>query len=115
MKYIITESQRDKAVFSYLDNQDFEISKIGASTYFKHPDDDGFAQIKYGGRHHNEELYFIYRNLVDEVSSFFSLSTYKSARAIGEWVKNKLNLEGVMLYHIMNSEWSLRIPSKWEV
>jgi hypothetical protein len=53
--------------------------------------------------------------LVDEVSSFFSLSTYKSARAIGEWVKNKLNLEGVMLYHIMNSEWSLRIPSKWEV
>ena len=62
MKYIITESQRDKAVFKYLDNQDFEISKIGASTYFKHPDDDGFAQIKYGGRHHNEELYFIYKN-----------------------------------------------------
>ncbi len=114
MKYLITESQFNKAVFKYLDNQDFEISKIGASTYFKHPDDDGFAQIKYSG-HRNEDLYFIYRDLVEEVSSFFSLSTYKSARAIGEWVKNKLNLEGEMLYKIMNSEWSLRIPSKWEV
>ena len=115
MKYLITESQLDRFVFRYLDSQDFEISKIGASTYFKHPDDNWFAQIKYGGSHHNEELYFIYRNLVDEISSFFSLSTYKSARAIGQWVKHKLNLEGEMLYQIMNSEWSLRIPSKWEV
>ena len=115
MKYLITESQLDRFVFRYLDSQDFEVSKIGASTYFKHPDDNWFAQIKYGGSHHNEELYFIYRDLVEEISSIFSLSTYKSARAIGEWVKHKLNLEGEMLYHIMNSEWSLRIPSKWEV
>jgi len=114
MKYIITESQRDKIVFRYLDSQDFEISKIGASTYFKHPNDDDFAQIKYSG-HRNEDLYFIYRDLVEEVSSFFSLSTYHSARTIGEWVKNKLNLDGEMLYKIMNSEWSLRIPSKWEL
>ena len=115
MKYIITESQRDKAVFKYLDSQDFEISKIGASTYFKHPDDDGFAQIKYGGNHANNELCFIYMDLIKEVSSFFSLNDYQSTRVVGQWVKKTLNLEGQMSNKIMQLKSSLKIPSKWEV
>ncbi len=45
MKYLITESQLDKSVFKYLNSQDFEISKIGASTYFKHPNDDEFEEM----------------------------------------------------------------------
>jgi hypothetical protein len=113
MKYLITESQRDKIVFRYLDNQDFEISKIGASTYFKHPDDDGFAQIKYGGKHHNNELCFIYVELIKEVSSFFSLEDYKSESVIGQWVKEQLNLEGRMYNNVLHSEWSLKIPTEY--
>ena len=113
MKYIITESQRDKAVFKYLDNQDFEISKIGASTYFKHPNDDDFAQIKYGGRHRNDELCFIYFELIQKVSSFFSIESYKAESVIGQWVKKKLNLEGNMTNSKLYSQWSLKIPTDY--
>jgi hypothetical protein len=112
VKYIITESQRDKIVFRYLDNQDFDIFKIRASTYFKHPNDDDFAQIKYGGNHANNELCFIYMGLIEEVSSFFSLNSYQSTRIVGQWVKKKLNLEGQMSNKIMSSQWSLKLPSE---
>ena len=73
MKYVITESQLDKVIFRYLDVQDFNIIKIGASTYFSYPDDN-FAQIKYGGNHANNELCFIFIGLIGKVSSLFSLS-----------------------------------------
>ena len=113
MKYIITESQRDKIVFIYLDNQDFKIFKIGASTYFKHPDDDEFVQIKYGGNHANNELCFIYIGLIEEVSSFFSLNSYQSTRVVGQWVKKNLNLEGQMSNKIMQLKSSLKIPTEY--
>jgi hypothetical protein len=113
MKYIITESQRDKAVFKYLDSQDFEISKIGASTYFKHPDDDDFAQIKYGGNHANNELCFIYKDLIKEISSFFSLNDYQSTRAVGQLVKKTLNLDGQMSNKILQLKSSLKIPTEY--
>jgi hypothetical protein len=113
VKYIITESQRDNAVFRYLDNQDFNIFKIGASTYFKHPNDDEFAQIKYGGNHANNELCFIYIGLIEEVSSFFSLNSYQSTRVVGQWVKKNLNLEGQMSNKIMQLKSSLKIPTEY--
>jgi hypothetical protein len=112
MKYLITESQLDKTVFMYLDNQDFKIFKIGASTYFKHPNDDEFAQIKYGGNHSNNELCFIYIGLIEEVSYFFSLNNYQSTRVVGQWVKKKLNLEGQMSNKIMKLKSSLKIPTE---
>jgi hypothetical protein len=113
VKYIITESQRDKIVFRYLDNQDFDIFKIGASTYFKHPNDDDFAQIKYGGNHANNELCFIYIDLIKEISSFFSLNNYQSTRVVGQWVKKTLNLEGQMSNKIMQLKSSLKIPTEY--
>jgi len=113
MKYLITESQLDKTVFMYLDNQDFKIFKIGASTYFKHPNDDEFAQIKYGGNHSNNELCFIYIGLIEEVSYFFSLNNYQSTRVVGQWVKKKLNLEGQMSNKIMRLKSSLKIPTEY--
>jgi len=113
MKYLITESQLDKTVFMYLDNQDFKIFKIGASTYFKHPNDDDFAQIKYGGNHANNELCFIYIDLIKEISSFFSLNDYQSTRAVGQWVKKTLNLEGQMSNKIMRLKSSLKIPTEY--
>ena len=111
MKYVITESQLDKVIFRYLDVQDFNIIKIGASTYFSYPDDN-FAQIKYGGNHANNELCFIFIGLIEEVSSFFSLERYQSTRIIGQWVKKKLNLDGQMSNKMMHAEWSLKIPSE---
>ena len=111
MKYVITESQLDKVIFRYLDVQDLNIIKIGASTYFSYPDDN-FAQIKYGGNHANNELCFIFIGLIEEVSSFFSLERYQSTRIIGQWVKKKLNLDGQMSNKMMHAKWSLKIPSE---
>ena len=109
MKYVITESQLDKVIFRYLDVQDLNIIKIGASTYFSYPDDN-FAQIKYGGNHANNELCFIFIGLIGKVSSLFSLDRYQSTRIIGQWVKKKLNLDGQMSNKMMHAEWSLKIP-----
>jgi hypothetical protein len=111
MKYLITESQLDKAILKFLDSQDFNITKIGASTYISYPEDD-FAQIKYGGNHSNNELCFIYKGLIEAISSFFSLNSYQSTRIIGQWVKKKLNLEGQMSNKIMSSQWSLKLPTE---
>jgi hypothetical protein len=111
MKYVITESQLDKIIFRYLDSQDFNITKTGASTYFSYPDDN-FAQIKYGGNHANNELCFIFIGLIEKVSSLFSLNSYQSTRIVGQWVKKKLNLEGQMSNKIMSSQWSLKIPTE---
>jgi hypothetical protein len=47
MKYLITESQLDRAVFKYLDNQDFIQIKIGLLTYFVNSEGDEYAQIRY--------------------------------------------------------------------
>ena len=111
MKYVITESQLDKVIFRYLDVQDLNIIKIGASTYFSYPDDN-FAQIKYGGNHANNELCFIFIGLIGKVSSLFSLDRYQSTRIIGQWVKKKLNLDGQMSNKMLHAKWSLKIPSE---
>ena len=110
MKYLITESQRENVVFKYLDNQDFIVYEYGASTYFANSEGDGFAQIKYGGKHRNEELCFIYKKLVSEVSSFFNLKDYQTIRIIGEWVKKELNLSGEMSNKMVNMKTSVKIP-----
>ncbi len=47
MKYIITESQRDKAVFKYLDNQDFIQIEKKDKIYFVNSEGDEYAQIRY--------------------------------------------------------------------
>ena len=112
MKYIITESQRENAVFRYLDSQDLSILKNGASIYFIHPDNNEFSLIKYGGNQANNELCFIFIGLIEEVSSFFSLERYQSTRIIGQWVKKKLHLDGQMSNKMMHAEWSLKIPSE---
>ena len=111
MKYLITESQLDKVIFRYLNSQDYNITKIGASTYFSYPEDE-FAQIQYGGNHSNNELCFIYKGLIESVSSFFSLNSYQSTRIVGLWVKKKLNLDGQMSNKIMSTQWSLKLPSE---
>ena len=112
MKYLIKESQLNKVVFMYLDSQDFNVLEKGASIYFIHSDNNEFAQIKYGGKHANNELCFIFIGLIEEVSSLFSLDRYQSTRIIGQWVKKKLNLDGQMSNKMMHAEWSLKIPSE---
>ena len=85
MKYIITESQLDKAIFLYLNNQDFIQIEKGTSIYFVNSEGDEYAQIKYFKTH---GWCVIYLDLVKEISSFFSLKNSDSRKIISKWFEN---------------------------
>ena len=98
MKYLITESQIDRAVFKYLDNQDFIIIDTNGSIYFVNSENDEYAQIRFDK---NDGWCGIYDKLVDEISSFFSLGKSDSKEVIGRWVENTLQMK------VTNTRWSL--------
>ena len=90
MKYIITESQLDRAVFVYLRNQDFiQIEKGGDRIYFVNSEGDKYAQIRYDK---DDGWCGIYNELVDEISAFFSIESTDSEQVIGRWVEYTLQM-----------------------
>jgi hypothetical protein len=97
MKYLITESQLDRAVFKYLDNQDFiRIKKMGWINFVNSIDDES-AKIRY-----DEKASWCYINydLITEISSFFSLRESNSEEIIGHWVKNTLKMKVINTFTI---------------
>ena len=92
MKYRITESQFDKMVFKYLDNQDFVKLEYENRIYFVNSERDEFAQIKFDKK---VGWCYIYNKLVKEVSSFFSIGEYDSKKVIGKWVEDALQMRVV--------------------
>jgi hypothetical protein len=90
MKYLITESQFDKAIFKYLDNQDFIQIERNDSIYFVNSEGDEYAQIRYNK---NDGWCFISIDLIKEISSFFSLELTDSKEVIGRWVENTLQMK----------------------
>ena len=89
MKYLITESQREKVIFRYLDNQDFIPIEKGDKIYFANSEGDEYAQIRYDK---DDGWCGIYYKLIDEISSFFSLEQNDSEKVIGRWVENTLQM-----------------------
>jgi hypothetical protein len=98
MKYLITESQFDKIIFKYLDNQDFIKFKKGNSIYFVNSEGDEYAQIRYD---ENDGRCYIYYKLVKEISTFFSMQKSDSEQVIGRWVENTLQIKvtNTLRYH----------------
>ena len=90
MKYLITESQLDRVIFIYLDNQDFIQIKKNNFIYFVNSEGDEYAQIRYN---EDSEVCFINIDLVKEISSFFSLESERSKEVIGMWVENTLQMK----------------------
>ena len=90
MKYLITESQLDKVIFKYLDNQDFIQIEKNNRIYFINSEGDEYAQIRYN---EDSEVCFINIDLVKEISSFFSLELSVSKEVIGRWVENTLQMK----------------------
>jgi hypothetical protein len=90
MKYLITESQFDKVIFKYLDNQDFVVVGNSNSLFFINSEGDEKAQIRY-----NEYDGFCYINydLKREISSFFSIDKSDSEKIIGKWVEYVLGIK----------------------
>ena len=108
MKYLITESQLDKAVFIYLNNQDFIQIKRRNSIYFVNSEGDEYAQIRYDK---NDGLCYIHYGLIYEISSFFSLGISDSKEVIGRWVENTPQMRVTytrLVFHDVNN--LLKIP-----
>jgi len=90
MKYLIKESQINNVVFWYLDNQDFIQINKGNKIYFVNSEGDEYAQIRYDK---SDGWCFININLINEISSFFSLQRSDSEKIIGKWVENTLQMK----------------------
>ena len=104
MKYLITESQFDKVVFKYLDNQDFIRIDKGNKIFFVNSEGDEYAQIRFDKKY---GWCVIYYELVNEISAFFSMEESDSESVIGRWVENTLQMKvkntlrsSVLLYEI---------------
>jgi hypothetical protein len=110
MKYLITESQLDRTIFRYLDNQDFIPIEKGDKIYFANSEGDEYAQIRYNKY---DGWCYMYYKLVDEISSFFSLEESVSMEVIGRWVENTLQMRVTNTVGQINFITDLlRIPNK---
>ena len=90
MKYLITESQFDKVIFKYLENQEFIVVGNSASLFFINSEGDEEAQIRYNKY---DGWCYINYNLIKEISSFFSIDNSDSKKVIGKWVEYVLEME----------------------
>ena len=110
MKYLITESQFDKVIFRYLNNQDFIKIEKNNRIYFVNSEGDEFAQIRYD----KEKGYcMLKQELVKEISSFFSLELSVSKEVIGRWLENTLQMKVTdTVSPFAGHQKQLRIPSK---
>jgi len=92
MKYLITESQIDKVVFKYLDNQDFVQIGYGENIYFVNSEKDEYAQIRYNVR---ANWCTVNYDLMNEIVSFFSLGNSDAILVIDRWVEKTFNVSSV--------------------
>ena len=92
MKYLITESQLDRVIFKYLDNQDFIVIKMENRIYYVNSEGDEYAQVRY---HPKDRWCTIHYDLVEEIGNFFSLDTYQSIGVINKWIENKLGIKSI--------------------
>ena len=90
MKYLITQSQIDKIVFKYLDNQDFIQFERNDSIYFVNSEGDRYHQIRFDK---DDNWCVIYYGLVKEISTFFSMQDSDSESLIGRWVEHTLQMK----------------------
>jgi len=89
MKYLITESQLDRVIFRYLNSQDLIQIETDERIYFVNSEGDKYAQIRYDK---DNGWCYIYYELINEISSFFSLDEFDSEQVVGRWVENTLKM-----------------------
>ena len=90
MKFIITESKLENVIFKYLDNQDFVKIDEGENIYFVNSEGDRLAEIRFNK---NDSWCYINYNLIEEISSFFSMKMSDSEQVISRWVESTLQMK----------------------
>ena len=90
MKYLITQSQLDKIIFKYLDNQDLiQIDKKWV-VYFVNSEGDDYANSLI--RYYKGGECIIRFELIDEIKTFFSMEFNESKYVIARWVADTLGV-----------------------
>jgi len=79
----------ERVIFSYLDSQDFIRIDKGDKIYFAYSEGDEYSQIGYDK---DDGWCNIDIDLIEEISSFFSLQISDSREVIGRWVENTLQM-----------------------
>jgi hypothetical protein len=117
MKYLITESKLEKVIFKYLDIQDFVIydnkKRFSNYIYFLNSESDRESQISvYTNNAFGEVRNWVFVNsdLIEELSTFFSIDRLDCLDIIKEWVNNTLGIsdsttwDGPYDYRLMVNE-----------
>jgi hypothetical protein len=99
MKYLITESKLEKVIFKYLDIQDFVIydnkKKFSNYLYFLNSESDRESQISvYTNNAFGEVRNWVFVNsdLIEELSTFFSIDRLDCLDIIKVWINNTLGI-----------------------
>jgi len=93
MKYLITESQIDRIIFKYLDNQDFIQIKRGNAIYFANSEGGEYIDSLIDSliEYFRSGECVISFELIDEIKDFFSIEFNSSKYVIARWVENTLD------------------------
>ena len=87
MRYILKESQLNKAVFKYLDNQNFIKIKKDKELCFLYSPDDLWAVMKY-----RSGQLIISDELTYGIESFFSINQDDAEILIRDWVSKQIGI-----------------------
>jgi hypothetical protein len=88
MKYLITESQVNKIIFKYLDNQDFVKDATKDDIFFLNSINDEQGVIVFNKK---KGMLYISFALVDEIAKFFSISNVHSSNLITDWAQGYID------------------------
>ena len=86
MKFLITENKLEQIVFKYLDNKDFIKIETNDKIEFVYSKEDRIATILYTI---DTEMLRIHNELIEEISSFFSIKEHFTRVVIGNWVEKE--------------------------
>ena len=99
MKYLITESKLNQVIFKYLDIQDFVIydnkKRFSNYIYFLNSESDRESQISvYTNNAFGEVRNWVFVNsdLIEELSTFFSIVRLDCLDIIKVWINNTLGI-----------------------
>ena len=89
MKYIITESQKEKMILRYLDDKQFNVVEGSDSLYFYNNLSDKYSMLRYDMA---DGWLFISSSLSEELRNFFHLSVEDVEFKVAKWFRDKYNI-----------------------
>lgn len=95
MKYLITESQREKLVFKYLDRRNFYVTNFTDNFFFYDREDIETRNFnsKIIISTHKQKYCFMNADFVNTISDIFGLDRGDTMNIIGDWVESKTGFE----------------------